>query len=261
MHVTQLKSTGRRKGDLEVIVRDPELAREVAFRYSIKSQLGSAPTLLNASGATNFWFRVLGDGLPSPSPRFDAKKGRDLVTALEVAGYRLEFVGARSETLDRNLRMIDPGLHEIVGGLLRLFFGGHGVTLSQLTARLVAEDPHVTGTGATPHYRYKIMSLLEASALGMTPGTEWNGRLSVDGGLIIVRPSGTLACIPASRRDDLREYLFAATQLDGPDMERHGYGRLVRNGAMTMLQLNLQIRFTPVSRSRRSPARRTTRRS
>lgn len=261
MHIARLKSTDRRKGDLEVIVWDPELARDVTYSYSIKSQLGSPPTLLNASGATNFRFRVQADGLPSPSTRFDTKRGRDLVTALEAAGYRLDFVDAKSTTFDRNLRMIDSGLPEVVAGLLRLYFGGHGDTISELAAALTEEDPHAIGTRATSHYRYKIMSLLEASALGMTPGMEWNGKLSADGGLIVVKPSGTLACIPTSRRDDFREYLFANTRLDGPDMTRHGYGHLVRSDAIATVQLNLQIRFTTAARSRRSVARRSAQRS
>lgn len=260
MRITRLKSSSRRKGDLEVIVRDPELARNVTYSYSIKSQLGEPPTLLNASGATNFRFRVVADGLPSPSPRFDAETGPDLVNALEMAGYRLDFEGAKSETFDRNLRMIDSGLPDIVAELLRLYFGGRGGTISELTSKLIEEDPHAIGTRAASHYRYKIMSLLEASALGMTPGTEWNGKLSADGGLIVVKPSGTLACLPASRRDDFREYLFANTKLDRPYMTRHGYGRLIRSGAMATLLLNLQIRFTSESRSSRSLSRRTTRR-
>lgn len=45
------------------MVHDIMCGRDDTFGFSIKSQLGSPSTLFNASGATNFTYKVIGNNL------------------------------------------------------------------------------------------------------------------------------------------------------------------------------------------------------
>ena len=59
-------SSSETENDLELILEDNQTRiQNPAVGFSIKSQLGSASTLLNSSGATNFIYRVVRNGKAS----------------------------------------------------------------------------------------------------------------------------------------------------------------------------------------------------
>lgn len=55
-----LKAKSQDKADIYLMVHDIMSGRDDTFGFSIKSQLGSPATLLNASGATNFIYKLTG---------------------------------------------------------------------------------------------------------------------------------------------------------------------------------------------------------
>jgi hypothetical protein len=55
-----LKAQSSEKKDITLVVHDPITHHEPALGFSIKSKLGGDSTLLNASGATNFIFKIDG---------------------------------------------------------------------------------------------------------------------------------------------------------------------------------------------------------
>jgi len=55
-----IKSRSSSKEDLNAVVLDNRLGKDVTLKYSIKSCLGSPATLLNASSLTNFLYEVKG---------------------------------------------------------------------------------------------------------------------------------------------------------------------------------------------------------
>ena len=57
---TQLKAPSRDKADIHIVIHDLRTNMTPMLGFSIKSQLGSASTLLNASEATNIRYEVIG---------------------------------------------------------------------------------------------------------------------------------------------------------------------------------------------------------
>ena len=59
LHCSQIKASSGRKADLTIVLHDKKSPDFPELGFSIKSRLGSPSTLLNASGATNFVYRVI----------------------------------------------------------------------------------------------------------------------------------------------------------------------------------------------------------
>lgn len=92
-------------------------------------------------------------------------------------------------------------------------------------------------------YKYKFKKLLSAIALGMMPGSKWNGRDQANGGYIIVSHSGDVLAYHIYNRDFFEEYLFRNTKFESPGSDRHRYGDLYEQDGKVFMKLNLQIRF------------------
>jgi hypothetical protein len=93
--------------------------------------------------------------------------------------------------------------------------------------------------------RHKVKELLRQSALGMNPGSQWDGQVEAHGGWIIVKDSGDIVCFHLINDDDFREYLLAGTKFDTPSMTRHhaGYVYKQKDENFAKLRLSLQVRF------------------
>lgn len=65
-------------------------------------------------------------------------------------------------------------------------------------------------------YKYKFKKLLSAIALGMMPGSKWNGRDQANGGYIIVSHSGDVLAYHIYNRDFFEEYLLGIRSLKVP---------------------------------------------
>jgi len=57
----QVKASSGKKVDLTIVLHDKKSPEFPELGFSIKSMLGSPATLLNASGATNFVYRLTTD--------------------------------------------------------------------------------------------------------------------------------------------------------------------------------------------------------
>lgn len=92
---------------------------------SVKSFLGNSPTLLNASQATNFIFKVT----KLTSARIDEinsiksrSKIKDRIQAIELAGGHFEFLQCENKTYESTLRKVDSQMPEILADALLAFF-------------------------------------------------------------------------------------------------------------------------------------------
>jgi len=242
LRVTELKLTGSKKGDIDIRIHDLSTASTFAAAYSIKSQLGSPSTLLNASGATNFEYEIVGDGDPETLTGLKHLKGKTLVQQLYANGFKLKYVGMCNVTFEDNLRMIDGQMPVIAATLLRLHYEGRGARVAEVLEALIEEDPCGYGKSSELQYRHKVKTLLHAVALGMTPAREWDGSLIAGGGYVVVKELGQLVCFPSARVDAFRDHLLDNTKFERASTKRHGYGRLFQDEGTTRICLNLQIR-------------------
>ena len=246
----KVQAASNRKADIFLVIHDIMTGTEPEVGFSIKSQVGSASTLLNAGATTNFIFEVENfqgnmediNAIDSPS------KIRDRVHAILESGGKFRFISTQNSVFLANLRKIDSLMPETVAEMLLMYYQDKGKNISSIVKSMEKDNPLRTPyfTPDSGYYEYKIKNLLMSSALGMMPGSPWDGLLEAHGGFIIVRNDGEIVCYHIYNLDQFREYLFKNTRLETGSSTRHDFGSLYRNAETGKyhIKLNLQIRFT-----------------
>ena len=246
--IHSLNAGNARKEDLILKIHDHTINRDHEVGFSIKSKLGSPATLLNASAATNFTFKIHGleDSKVQKINKIVTKaKIRDRLAAIVEEGGTFMFHGVDSEVFEKNLRKIDTVMPEILAEILLAYFSDKGAEFSQLVQHIKDTEFKILQFNLSPEdYAYKIKSLLNNSALGMVPATHWDGNLRAHGGVIVVREDGEIVCYHLYNAEAFRDYLFNNTRLESPSATRHGYGKIYKENGDKFIKLNLQIRFT-----------------
>ena len=240
LKLKSLKSPSSKKADITLTIRDSATNSAKPVGYSIKSYLGSKPTLFNPSAATNFRFQVFGadDAL---AERINAvNTGKKIIKRVSMI-ERLEFDSVCNEIFRANLSLLDSDMDKILGEMLKLRYVERINDCAELATELEERNP-LPGK-AKNFYRINIKKFLRAVALGLRPAAEWDGRNEASGGCIVVKPNAELVLYPLENHDDFETYLLNNTYLDTPSSERHDFGRVYRGGGKYFIDLNLQIRF------------------
>lgn len=240
--LTKIKANSAKKSDIVAVIKDKVVERSKPIGFSIKSQIGGASTLLNASLRTNFAFKINEfSGFADQVNDTDGKsKIRDRLQQIFDAGGSLEFSHINSERFTKNLRTIDTILPEIIASMLVDYYSGKANSLKELCELTGAKNLYGMGE---KEISFKVKSFLRAIALGMIPNTEWNTYLSAYGGYIVVRDDGLLLCYHLYNDDDFKDYLFNSTKFDTPSSNRHNFGTIYFDDLQPMINLNLQVRF------------------
>ena len=241
--ITSLKEPHNNKGDISLVAHDSKVNQDKEFAFSIKSQLGSASTLLNASGATNFKFSIDGDLSDTEIESLNSLGPKDLLNHLTSHDFVVSLAEIINNQFEANLKMIDSLMPKIVAEIMIAYYSGHGTTLAELVDIISAKDALNYGKTASETYTHKVKTLLQDVALGMTPSKPWSGNYDATGGYIIVKHNGEIVCFHAYNREEFRDYLLRSTKLETASRSRHGFGRIYREGSELRIDLNLQIRF------------------
>lgn len=231
--------------------------------FSVKSQLGSQSTLINASRDSSYFeyeiFRS--GGLPLTVANREAifaaskeptKRGFEFVQKILNLGYELQYKNCPKK-LCYTLRMIDSFGPEIIGRLLveearRRKNGGGVMTIAELVEKM-AENSVFKDLGENKDERalslgYKVRSVLLAFMSGATPGVRWDGSARAAGGLIIVTKTGEVVCLQLSTTDAVGEYLMNSCRLDAPSATRHDWGYPYQDEKNNLyVRMQLQVRF------------------
>ncbi|MGL4983037.1 MAG: HpaII family restriction endonuclease [Treponemataceae bacterium] len=88
---------------------ESEVIKKEDEGFGIKSYLGSNPTLLNASGNTNFIFRVTGlnkNYIDEINSIKSATKLKDRINKIEQLGGKFEYIGPERDTMEFNLKWL-----------------------------------------------------------------------------------------------------------------------------------------------------------
>jgi len=246
LHCSQIKASSREKVDLTIVLHDKKSPEFPELGFSIKSMLGAPSTLLNASGATNFVYKVIEKKSEKKEGAAPDKNFKVREAAVQVYGDggKLEFLGMDSEVFRRNLRRIDSYFPEIIAEVVKHYYSSGRSKLPDLVDCIMADKEFVGKIDFTKEdLVLKIKRFLSAIALGMTPGEDWDGYTETHGGYIIVKENGEIACYHLYNRDKFEDYLFNNVKLDTPSTTRHKFGTPYKEKDEKRVRYNLQIRF------------------
>lgn len=239
-----LKAKSKDKADIHLMVHDIMSGRDDTFGFSIKSQLGSPSTLFNASGATNFTYKVIGHQLTGDEiDTFQAfKKFKEKFDFLASLGTDIEFIETENKTLDFNLKMVMTEMPVVFAEMIKYYYQGRSYSISELTD-MVAEAGIISTLDNKVFLRHKTKEMLTNIALGMVPNTMWTGDYEATGGYIIVKDDGDVVCYHIYNHNAFKNYIFANTRFDTPSKTKHGFGDIYEVDGQQYLKLNVQIRF------------------
>ncbi|MFK7796107.1 MAG: HpaII family restriction endonuclease [Aureispira sp.] len=239
--------TSQQKADIVLDIEN-EYIRKENEGFGIKSYLGAKPTLLNASGNTNFIFRI--DGLDKQYlDEINAIKTRtklkDRLQRIEELGGKLVYVGAERATMEYNLALSDSAMPKIIGQVLLEFYKNRTSQLSDIIDSIHKKQTlqeEITYKDKN-FLEVKIKRLLVYILLGFFAGKEWDGK-NLANGTIVMKKTGDCVGFHVIQIEDLKEYLYKEIKLDTPSTTRHRFGQVyLEKDKKLYLKLNLQLRF------------------
>lgn len=210
--------------------------------------------ILKAGKNTRFAYEIIGinDNDMAEVNAIDKTVTKDYMIARMEKLFKIasavKYSGMRSSIFENNLIMIDGHMPELYGDMILnhyRFIADKIYDCGMLLSILEKFNP--MGYGKSEIYEYKFKKLLCAAALGMTPGTEWDGLDNASGGYIIIKKDGDVLCYHLYNRNFFEEYLLRNTFFDRPGASRHDYGYIYKDGEKYLIDLNIQIRFKSIA--------------
>lgn len=238
------------KSDITLQIIDINTGYSPIVGFSIKSELGSLPTLLNAGKTTNFIYKINDNStdilrevngiykLSSTKKQIDIR-GR-INRIIDTHG-ELTYCKLNNQIFENNLILIDSNLDNILAETLLYFYRDGISNCDEMVEKLEHENP--MNYGNINAYRYKFKKFLTAVALGMKPATVWDGVDEATGGYIIVTKEGNVLAYHIYNRNYFEEYLIKNTKYETASTSRHDFGTIYSENGENFIKLNLQIRF------------------
>ncbi|MGI6720472.1 MAG: HpaII family restriction endonuclease [Anaerovoracaceae bacterium] len=238
------------KSDITMKIVDINTGYSPVVGFSIKSELGSAPTLLNAGKTTNFIYRIVHDCsylLQEANEIYKVAGGRQhtdirgRIEKINRENGHLRYHSMENRTFSDNLILIDSFMDKILAETL-LYFYRDGINhCREMVQKLELENP--MNYGNVNAYKYKFKKFLTAVALGMKPATVWDGIDEATGGYIVVTNEGNVLAYHIYNRNYFEEYLLNNTKYETASTSRHDFGTVYRENGEDFIKLNLQVRF------------------
>ncbi len=244
MHIDRISAASSDKTDITMQIHDVHTGYDPICGFSIKSELGSAPTLLNASGATNFVYEVLGvtdEDMTRINSINTKTKILDRIADIMAHG-ELRYIRAANKNFSSNLMLIDSYMDNIIADMLLDFYQNKTTDCKMLVD--LVEDKNPLGYPHRGFYEYKFKKFLWSVALGMMPSKEWNGHDEANGGYVIVKKDGDVLAYHLYNRSAFETYLLNNTRFERASTSRHGFASIYKENGRYYINLNLQIRFT-----------------
>lgn len=246
--VNSLKASSRDKTDITIQIHDINSTFEPVLGFSIKSQLGRPSTLVNASGATNFLYKIEGPDLSQETIDLfnDTASFSRRFALLESYGNTVKFITATNRIFASNLTAIDSQFAHMLGEMLLYYYSSNNAdnSIKSYTQQVAVSNPLKFDIETNDTlYEMKMKEFLTKYALGMQAARVWRGQYDATGGYIIVKPDGDIVCYHFFYVNQFENYLLANTKFDTPSTSRHDFGYIFRDNNEYYIKLNLQIRF------------------
>lgn len=246
----KLSALARDKSDITMKIVDINTGYSPTVGFSIKSELGSFPTLLNAGKTTNFIYKIIHNNsfvTKEINAIYKVSKGkkhtdvRSRIKKIFEDKGELQYIGIQNKTFSDNLVLIDTLMDNIIAETILYFYRDGISNCIDMVKKLELENP--MNYGNVNAYRYKFKKFLIAVALGMKPATIWDGIDEASGGYIIVTKQGDVLAYHIYNRNYFEEYLLKNTKYETASTSRHEFGEVYSEAEEDFIKLNLQIRF------------------
>jgi DNA (cytosine-5)-methyltransferase 1 len=239
--------TSNQKADIILDINKDNISKKNEG-FGIKSYLGSRPTLLNASGNTNFIYKVEGmckSKLDEVNAIDTRTKLKDRINKIYDLGGQLHFDRVEKDSMDYNLKLVDSFMPEMIGYMLYEFYINRTSSIKKNITAI-----HDKGTlnkkinyGDINTLIIKVKKMLVDVLLGFFPGKKWDGKYESNG-TIVVKESGEQVGFHVIDICSLQDYLFNNIKFDTPSTTRHRYGSVIlEKNKELYFKLNLQLRF------------------
>ena len=246
----KISAPSSKKADIIMKIQDINTGYNPTVGFSIKSELGNAPTLLNAGKTTNFTFEIIGEDefiVKEVNSIYKASGGKEHIdlkgrinNIIDNNSY-LEYSDVDNQTFKDNLILIDSYMDKIIAETLLYFYRDGINNCKDMVEKLKNENP--LNYGNVNAYEYKFKKFLSSVALGMKPATEWDGQDEANGGYIIVTRQGDVLAYHIYNRNCFEDYLLNNTKYETASTGRHRFGTAYNENNKKFIKLNLQIRF------------------
>ncbi|MDD7342846.1 MAG: HpaII family restriction endonuclease [Bacteroidales bacterium] len=245
---SKLKAPSKDKADIHIVIHDLRTNMTPLLGFSIKSQLGSASTLLNAGITTNVTYKIVGAELSDDEiEKINTIKGHlPRMQAIFDKGCALEYCDIEHHVFKNNLLFLDNYMPKFIADCLLIAnVPNSKSSINECVAEVSKQNPFkFDGKHVEAFYAHKMKVLLLDAALGMTPAKEWTGRYDANGGYLVVRKDGEVVCYHFYNRNDVEDYLYNNTRFERASRSRYGFGYVYRGyDSHVYIKLNLQIRF------------------
>jgi hypothetical protein len=249
--ITKVSDKTPGKGDIFIKIFDPLHGISSLQEFSIKSFLGSKPTLFNANKTTNITYEITDNGgypmseddLTQVNNIDTRHKYLDRVSKITELGYNIIFDSYDDNTFKLNLQVIDSDLPLILAQIVKDKYTKSLINITDVIDNLNDSNPmNYDLSQGHKFYEYRIVNFLVEAALGMTSKSVWSGKYDVVGGIIIIKPDAEILCYHLIDFNKFKQYLKNSAKLDNPSGSRMGYGSVYREGNATFIKLNFQIK-------------------
>ena len=234
-------SSAQHSSDMELVFEDRDSKLPTAkVGFSIKSQVGNSSTLLNASRATNFIYKINPpiDISKRKIPVFEPGKVRSNVRNLIEMGYDLEFQRIHNTNFQENLELLDSQMPIYIAEVLKNFYSSQPSKFKE-----VVENTFQQSQTRSAQKIFKMKQLLGAIAMGLRPSDAWDGDVTHFKGLIVVKTDGDVVFYYLYNLTNFQEFLYNNVRFEVPSTSRHDFGTPYEENGEMFLKLNLQIRF------------------
>lgn len=244
-----LKASSSVKTDITIVIHDQRTNQQPTLGFSIKSQLGSPATLLNAGKTTNFIFKISDLNLSELELKeinsiASRSKIMDRINSVLNSNGKFEFIKTEKQIFSNNLILVDSKLPELLSQIVYEFYSSNKSSITDLVENTNTKNPlNFDISNEHKFYEYKIKRFLTDIALGMMPSKVWTGQYDATGGYLIVKENGDVLCYHIYNRNEFEDYLFNNTKLDTASSSRHDFGSIYKENGELYFKLNLQIRF------------------
>ncbi|MDO5095339.1 MAG: HpaII family restriction endonuclease [Peptostreptococcaceae bacterium] len=247
----KLSAPAADKSDITIKIIDINTGFSPTVGFSIKSELGSSPTLLNAGKTTNFIYKIIHEHsnlvleaneiykVTASGKNHTDVKGR--INKIISEKGELQYFGMSNAVFNDNLVLVDSSMDKIIAETLLYFYRDGIYNCEEMVKKLEVENPMQYGN--VNAYRYKFKKFLTAVALGMKPATIWDGVDEATGGYIIVTKEGDVLAYHIYNRNYFEEYLLKNTKYETASTSRHDFGEIYTENGEDYIKLNLQVRF------------------